>query len=322
MPAKWLAVIIAILVALPSYTAAAPTYPTKPVTIVVPFPPGGSTDALARLLGKQLSDKFSQPFIIENRPGAGGTIGTHAVTQAPADGHTLLVYHVSLATNPALYPQLPYDTLKDIAPVSRVGSTPSLLVVNSSVPIHSVRELIAAAKKDPGKLNYSSGGVGSATHLAAALFENVAGVRFTHIPYKGGVPAITALLAGEVSFAIAVVPDVLQHVRAGKLRAIAVTTEGRYEGMPELPTIAELGLPGYEYTTWYGLFAPGATPRPVIAELNKAVNELLKQPDFQRELNTLAIEPGGSTAREFTDLVRSEVAKWKKIITTGAVKAN
>jgi len=305
-----------------AWPASADTYPSRPVMVVVPFPPGGSTDVLARILSRGLSDEMGKPFVVENRPGAGGTIGTNAVAHAAPDGYTVLVYHVSIATNPSLFQNLPYDTLKDIAPVARVGSTPSLLVVPVSSPIHSVGDLIKAAKAAPGKINYSSGGIGSATHLAAALFEHTANVKFTHVPYKGGAPAVLGLLGGEVSFAIAVVPDVMQQIKAGKLRAIAVSSAYRFAAMPDLPTIAESGLPGYEYTTWYGVFATGGTPKPIIEKINATVSQLLSKPDIKAQLKSQEITPETDTPDAFAKFVQSEVTKWATIIKSGSVHAN
>jgi tripartite-type tricarboxylate transporter receptor subunit TctC len=306
-----------------AWPASADTYPSRPVMVVVPFPPGGSTDVLARILSKGLADELGKPFVVENRPGAGGTIGTNVVAHAAPDGYTLLVYHVSLATNASLYPNLPYDTLKDIAPVARVGSTPSLLVVPASSPIHSVGDLIATAKAAPGKINFASGGIGSALYLAATLFERTANVKFTDVPYRGGAPAVLALLRGEeVSFGIAVVPDVLQQIKAGKLRAIAVSSAHRFALMPDVPTIAESGLPGYEYATWYGVFATGGTPKPIIEKLNATVNRLLSKPEIKAQLKVHEIVPETGTPEAFAKFVRSEVAKWATILKGARVHAN
>ncbi len=276
------------------------TYPIKPIRLVVPFPPGGTSDILARLLGNRLSDILGRSFIIDNRPGAGGTIGTNLVAHASPDGYTLLLFHVSLAVDASLYSKLPYDTLRDIAPISRLCATPSLVTVNPSLPIRSIKDLIAAAKTSPGRINYSSGGIGTASHLGPALLETVANVKFSHIAYKGGAPAVVAVISGEVQLMIGVVPDVLPYVAAGKLRALAVTATKRLEALQELPTVAEAGVPGYDYETWYGIFAPGGTPRALLVRLNSAANNALRRADFQKDLKAQGLEPGGSSVEEFT----------------------
>jgi len=303
--------------------AHAQAYPTKPVRLVVPFSAGGTSDFIARSLAKKLSEAFGgQAFIVDNRAGAGGTLGTDIVAKAPGDGYTLLIYHIAIATGPWLYKQLPYDPRRDIAPVTEIGSTPSIMVVHPSVPANTVKEFIALAKASPGRITYGSAGIGSAGHLGPALFEYRAQVKLSHIPYKGGGPALLAASSGEVQMMIQTMPDTIRQVRAGRLKLLAVSTAKRVSDLPDTPTIAESGVPGYDYATWFGFFAPGATPQPLVAQLNQVVNRQLAAPDLQAEFRKDGLDPTGSTVNAFRSLVSAEIDKWGKVIKAAGIEPN
>jgi len=302
--------------------ACAQNYPDKPVRVVVPFAAGGTTDFLARYVGGKLSDQLGQTFVVDNRGGAGGTIGADIAAKAPGDGYTLLFYHIALTTAPSLYKKLPYDTERDLAPISLLGTTPSIMVVHPSLKVNNVKELIAMAKAAPGTLNYGSAGIGSAGHLGVALFEYYANVKLSHIPYKGGGPALAAMVGGELQVMIQTMPDTIRQVRAGRLKLIAVSTAKRVRELPDTPTIAESGVPGYDFFTWFGMFAPGTTSKPLIAQLNAVVNKVLLQPELQAEFRKDGLEPGGSTSEAFRALVHSDIAKWSKVIKAAGIQPN
>jgi tripartite-type tricarboxylate transporter receptor subunit TctC len=312
----------AIVCALAACAGQAQPYPTKAVRLVVPFSPGGTTDFIARSLGKRLSDDLGQTFVVDNRGGAGGTVGADIVAKAPGDGYTLMIYHIAIATGPWLYKKLPYDPRRDIAPVTLIGSSPSIMVVNPSFNVSSVKDVIAVAKASPGRITYGSAGIGSAGHLGPALFEYHAGVKLSHVPYKGGGPALAAAAGGEVQLMIQVMPDTIRQVRAGRLKLIAVSTAKRVKELPEVPTIAESGVPGYEYTTWFGFFAPGTTPQPLVAKLNQLVNKVIAMPEVQTEFRRDGLEPIGSSVDEFRALVNSEIEKWGKVIKAAGIEPN
>jgi len=317
---RWIAALTFAAVACPAHTQ---TYPTKPVRLVVPFSTGGTSDFIARYLAKKLSEDFGgQSFIVDNRAGAGGTLGTDIVAKAPGDGYTLLIYHIAIATGPWLYKHLPYDPRKDIAPITQIGSTPSIMVVHPSVNASTVKEFIALAKAAPGRITYGSAGIGSAGHLGPALFEYRAQVKLSHIPYKGGGPALLAAAGGEVQLMIQTMPDTIRQVRAGRLKLLAVSTAKRVSDLPDTPTIAESGVPGYEYATWFGLFAPGTTPQPLVAKLNQVANKLLMAPDLQAEFRRDGLDPSGSGVNEFRALVNSEIDKWGKVIKAAGIEPN
>jgi tripartite-type tricarboxylate transporter receptor subunit TctC len=312
----------AVLFAACAFAAHAQSYPTKPVRVVVPFSAGGTTDFIARYLGKKLTDDLGQTFVIDNRGGAGGTIGADIVAKAPGDGYTLLIYHIGLATAPSIFKNLPYDTRRDIAPITMIGSTPSIMVVHPSVKVNSVKDLVAMAKAAPGQVRAGTAGIGSAGFLGVSLFEYQAHVKFTQIPYKGGAPALLAMVGGETQVMIQTMPDTIRQVRAGKLKLIAVSTAKRVPELPDTPTIAESGVPGYDYTTWFGLFAPGTTPKPLITRLNQLVNKHLASPELQAEFRKDGLEPSGSTAEAFRSLVNSEIEKWAKVMKATGIKPN
>jgi tripartite-type tricarboxylate transporter receptor subunit TctC len=314
---------IAMLLMLPMMSAAyAQNYPSRPLRLVVPAPPGGGTDILGRIVGQKLTDILRQQIIIDNRSGASGMIGSEIVARADPDGHTLLISFTTHVTNPSLYPKMPYDTVRDFAPVAMVGVIPSVLVVHPSVPSPSVRDFIAYAKERPGKLNYGSAGSGSATHLSAVLFNVMTGTRMVHVPYKGAAPALTDLLAGQLSLMFGNMASALPHVRGGKLRALAVTSARRSAAAPELPTMAESGLPGYEATAWFALFAPARTPATIVGKLNAEVNALLNLPDVKERMLGLGADAIPMTPHELGAYVVAEIVKWGKLIKASGAKAD
>jgi tripartite-type tricarboxylate transporter receptor subunit TctC len=293
--------------------AAAQVYPTRQIEIVVPFVAGGTTDNIARMLAQRFSDAWRETVIVSNRPGGGATIGTGVVAKAAPDGHTLLVTTLAFATTPTLQ-KLPYDAAKDFAPVAELASIPLVLVVHPSVPATTLGEFIALAKAEPARLDYVSAGAGTSTHLAAEMFNAAAGVKLVHVPFKGNAEGMNAILGGHVKVYFAQAAAVLQHVRAGTLRAIAVTTEARIATLPDVPTIAELGFPGYEISTWQGLFAPTGTPEAVVAKINAEAVAMLNTPEVRQRLSYEGADPVGSTPGQFTARVKAEIAKWGKVI--------
>ena len=309
--AAWL--VAAIAACLAAASATAQVYPTRQIEIVVPFVAGGTTDNITRMLAQRFSDAWQQTVIVSNRPGGGATIGTAAVAKAAPDGHTLLVTTVAFATTPALQ-KLPYDAAKDFAPVTELASLPLVLVVHPSVPATTLRELIALAKAEPGRLDYISAGAGTSTHLAAELFNAAAGVKLVHVPFKGNAEGMNALLGGHVKVYFAQSASVLQHVRAGTLRALAVTTQSRLPSLPDVPTIAELGFPGYEISTWQGMFAPAGTPKEVVAKISAEAAAMLNTPEVRQRISYEGADPVGSTPERFTARVHAEIAKWGKVI--------
>jgi tripartite-type tricarboxylate transporter receptor subunit TctC len=316
--AKWL---IALTIAGTCAMAFAQSYPAKPIKLMVPYPPGGGADLLARALGQKLGEALGQPIVVENRPGANGIIGTDAVAKATPDGYTLLLGNVGPnAINQALYSKLPYDCVKDFAPIGEMATTAHILVVHPSVAAHSVQELITLAKASPGKLTYASTGIGGSPHLAGELFDLMAGVKIYHVPYKGAAPANSDLIGGQVSMSFNTLPPLLPQVRAGKLRALAVTTAKRASTMPELPTIAESGVPGYDVSTWYGLLAPAGTPRDIVMRLNTELNKLLQSPGVKSQLAVKGFDVETSTPEEFAGLIASEVTKWTRVVKAANVR--
>ncbi len=316
-----LAPLVVSLVALCLTPAArAADYPTRPVTLVVAFTPGGPSDVLARIVGKELESVLHQPFVIENRPGGAGNIAAEYVAHAKPDGYTLLMGNNSiLATNGALFSKLGFDAEKDFAPISMVGTQPNILVVNPNLPVHTVAELIALAKQQPGKLNYGNSGYGAAAHLSAELFKTEAHVEIVGINYKGAAPALQDLIAGHTQLMFATSASVIGHIKSGLVRPIAVTTLKRFSLMPELPTVAESGLPGFDATTWHGLVAPAHTPKAVIETLHRAMIEGLKDPETQKRLAELGVEITPDTPEEFAAYIRSEIPKWTAVVKSAGV---
>jgi tripartite-type tricarboxylate transporter receptor subunit TctC len=302
--------------------AHAQDYPAKPVRVVVPFPPGGGTDIVARLVMQKLGGQIGGSFVIENRSGAGGTIGTEIVSRAPADGYTLGMVSGSHAINPSLYRKLAYDAVRDFAPVTLVVSGPGLLVVHPSVPARTVRELIAVAKSRPGKLHYASAGNGTPPHLAAELFKSLTGVSMVHVPYKGNSLAFNDLVAGQVSVSFPTIPSALPLVRSNRLRALAVTSARRADALPDLPTIAESGVRGYDAASWYGLVAPAGTPSAVTSRLQEAIARIVHAPEMKERFLEQGLDPVGSTPAEFRTLIAAEIAKWAKVVAASGAKVD
>ena len=303
-------------------SAAGHAFPDKPVRFVVGFTPGGPSDILARALGQKLAERWKQQVVVENRPGAGGNIAAAEVAKSAPDGHTWLLGNNSiLATNHSLYRSLPYDPVKDFAPVALVAVQPNILVVHPDVPAKSVAELVNYLKNDPGKINYASSGAGAAAHLAGELFKAMAGVDMVHVPYKGAQPALTDLLAGQVQLMFATSASVIPYVKAGRLRALAVTTAQRSPSVPELPTVSEAGLPGFEATTWHGVVVPAATPVALVEQLNRELNAVLNEKDLRERLAGLGAEVVTGTPREFADYIAREIPKWSKVVKDSGARA-
>jgi len=300
--------------------AVADVYPSKPVKLILPFPPGGGTDILGRLIGEQLSARLGQPVVQENRGGAGGNLGAEAVARAAPDGYTLLLAAPTLAISPTLYPKLAYDPLKDLAPIALVASVPNVMITHPSVPARTLQEFIALAKRRPGELNFGSGGAGTSNHLGGELFNMVAGVKLEHVPYKGVNLAMQDVLAGNVQLVFIGIPAAAPHIRAGKLRALAVVAPRRSSALPDVPTAAEAGLPGFEVTTWYGVLAPAGTPRAIIERLNAELARIMLAPELQPRLADMATDPRAGTPEEFGAYLREETAKWGKVIRDAGIR--
>jgi tripartite-type tricarboxylate transporter receptor subunit TctC len=307
------------VLALPALTLAQ-EYPTKSVRVIVPFAPGGTSDFVARIVAQALSKELGQQFVIENRGGAGGTIGAGLAAKAPADGYTVLLYNIAMAFGPALYTSLPYSPIGDFAPVSSLASAPSALLVNASLPVRTMKDFLALARSRPGELHYGTGGVGSSGHLAVELLQSLSRVKFTHVPYKGGGPAMTATISGEVAFLIETAGPVVAQIKSGRLRALGITSAQRLSMLPEVPTIAEAGVRGYDYSTWYALWAPAKTPAAIVTRLNQAVQKVLAQPDAKDALQSSGVDPEPSTTAQLDARVRSELSKWNRIIKEAGIK--
>ena len=300
---------------------AADSYPSKPVHLILPFPPGGGTDILGRLIGEQLTVRLGQPVVQENRGGAGGNLGAEAVARAAPDGYTLLLAAPTLAISPTLYPKLAYDPLKDLAPIALVATVPNVMVTHPSVPARTLQEFIALAKRRPGELNFGSGGAGTSNHLGGELFNMVAGVKLVHVPYKGVNLAMQDVLAGNVQLVFIGIPAAAPHIRARKLRALAVVAPQRSSALPDVPTAAEAGLPGFEVTTWYGVLAPAGTPRAIVERLNTELGRIMLAPELQPRLADMATEPRSGTPEAFAAYLREETAKWGKVIRDAGLRA-
>ncbi|MEI6415665.1 MAG: tripartite tricarboxylate transporter substrate binding protein [Pseudomonadota bacterium] len=295
-------------------------YPNKPVRLVIPYPPGGGTDTIMRPFVQYLSERLGQQIIIDNRGGGGGSMGMEAVARATPDGYTLVAgLTAQLAVNPALYKKLPYDPVKDYAPISLFADGPYLLVVDPSLPVKSLKDLVELARKSPNKINYASSGNGSGGHLAAEMLMYMAGIKMLHIPYKGGGPALTGLLTGEAQVLFAPYASARAHITSGRIRALAVTTARRPKAISELPTIAEAGVPGYDSGVWYSLLAPAGTPKAIIDRLNRETMVVLKNPEFLKLLMEQAIDPIGSTPEELAQYIKKEIDKWAKVVKEAAI---
>jgi len=307
---------------LPSAAGAQPTYPTRPVRLVVPFAPGGSTDILARLIAQQLATRLEQQFIVDNRPGAGTNIAAEFVVKSRPDGYTLLFGAAAMATNPSLLPAMPYDLFRDLAPIAIIGRTPLVLVVHPSVPAQSLQELLAFARTRPDGLDAATGGNGTIPHLATELLRFESGAKLTHIPYRGQATAMPDLLAGRVPMMLESIPPLLPVIRAGQLRALAVAEPERLAVLPNVPTIAESGFPGFSAAAWNAIFAPIGTPEPILGLLNAEVNAIMRQPQVQAQFADLGARPVGGTAEEMRRFLRAEVDRWADIIRRSGATAN
>lgn len=309
-------------VAISHPTSAAETFPNRPVRLIVPFAPGGGTDITARAIALKLTERLGQQVVVDNRPGANGTIGVDIASKSAPDGHTLSMISSSHTINVSLLKTVPYDLVKDLAPVTQATQQPYALVINPSVPAKSVQELIAHARSRPGALNYGSSGTGGLSHLAGALFSNLAKVDIVHVPYKGGNPALIDVIAGQIQMLFSTLLQANPHIKSGKLRALAVTTPKRSPAAPQLPTMQEAGVPGYEVTQWYGIVAPAKVPPAIIARLSREIAQIMHEPDMKGRLAADGSEAVGSTPEQFGAHVRAEVAKWKKVIQETGIRAD
>ena len=297
-------------------------YPVKPIRFVIPFSPGGAADVPARMIGQELAKTLGQQVISDNRPGAGGGIGAETVAKSPPDGYMLLMISNTHTISPSLYKKLNFDILVDFAPVMQITAAPNVLVVHPSIPARDVKQLIALAKSRPGAIDYASSGNGSAQHLFAALFASMAGIKMNHVPYKGSAQATTDLIAGHIQVSVPGINNVLPHVEAGRLRALGVTSLHRSAEMPEVPTIAESGVPGYEAVLWLGIVVPAGTPREIVARLNREITQVLNQPEVQKGFARIGTDVVATDPVKFAELIRSEVAKWAKVVKETGVQAN
>ena len=314
-------VALLLIASLAAGASLAQDYPSKPVRMVVPFSPGGSTDTLARIVGQKLTERSGQPVIIENRAGAGGNIGAEQVARSAPDGYTLLLGGVPHAISASLYSKLPYDLARDLAAIAEIASFPSAIVLHPSLPANSASELIALARARPGRLSFGSAGNGSPNHLSLELFQTMAGVRMVHVPYKGSGQLVGDLLAGQVQLASMGLPVAVPHVPSGKLRAIAVTGAARSSLLPEVPTLSEAALPGFEVTSWYGVFGPAGLPADIVVKLNSEIGSAVTAPEVKERLAALGAEPSVKTPDQFGRYVRQEIAKWAKVVKDSGAKA-
>jgi len=315
-----LAATLAILT--PHAAAAADAYPARPIRFVVAFPPGGGTDIIARSIAQKLAERLAQQVVVDNRPGAGGNIGTDIVAKSAPDGYTMLMGSAGpLAINASLFASMPFDPVRDLAPVTLAASTPNVLVVHPSLRAATVKELIALARTRPGEINFASSGHGTPAHLAGELFNSMAGVKLVHVPYKGAAPALADLLGGQVQLMFSTMPPALPHVKDGKLRALAVTSLKRSRATPDLPTVDEAALPGFEANTWHGVVLPAGTPPAIIARLNREIVAILHLHEVVERLSSQGAEPVGSTPEEFAAYIRSETVKWAKVVRESGAKA-
>ncbi len=298
-------------------------YPSKPIRMIVPSAPGSGPDIMARAIGQKLTEALGQAIVIDDKPGAGGIIGSEAAAKAAPDGYTLIMSNAGAHTvNPSLYAKLPYDPIKDFAPVTLVALAPNILIVHPTLPVRNVKELIALAKAKPGELTFGSGGNGSTAHLSGEMFKTMAGINIVHIPFKGSPAAVIGVIAGQIALAIPNIPPALPHVRSGKLKALAVTTAKRAAGVPELPTVAESGLPGYEATAWFGVLAPAATPPQIIARLNAAIVKIAHAREMQDRLMAEGADAVGNTPEQFAQIIRNDIAKWAKVVKASGARAD
>ena len=319
---KRVAVLSALACALGATTAQAQQYPSKPIRYISPYPAGGGNDTILRILADKVGEQIGQRIIVDNRPGANTIVGTELLVKSAPDGYTFLLIPNTFATNPAFYPKLPYDTTKDVAPVAQVAQSPQMIVAHPSFPARTLKELLAMAKAKPGALTYGTSGNGSIGHLAALLLTSMTGAQLTHVAYKGTAPAVNELVGGHIPLMISSMIATLPQVRSGKLKIIALTTAKRAQALPNVPTIAESGVPGYDATLWYGILAPARTPDALIRRMNGELGTALKSPDVVEKLSSQAVEPYHTTPEQFGTLIRNELGKWDKVIKASGVKAD
>jgi tripartite-type tricarboxylate transporter receptor subunit TctC len=312
----------AALVPWPAPAQTANGWPNKPLRFILPFPPGGGTDILGRLIADRMTASLGQPVVTENRGGAGGNVGAEAAARSAPDGYTIVLVAPSLAISPSLYSKLNYDPVKDFAPVSLVATVPNVMVTHPSVPADTLAEFIRFAKTKPGGMNFGSGGSGTSNHLAGELFNIVAGVKLVHVPYKGVNLAMNDVLSGQIHLVVIGVPAAAPHIKAGKLRALALVAPQRASALPEVPTVAEAGLPNFEVTTWYGILAPAGTPKPIVTRLNAELVKIMHAPEMKDRLATMATDPVTSTPEEFADYIKREIVKWGEVVRQAGLKAD
>jgi len=312
----------AALVPWPAPAQTANGWPNKPLRFILPFPPGGGTDILGRLIADRMTAGLGQPVVTENRGGAGGNVGAEAAARSAPDGYTIVLVAPSLAISPSLYSKLNYDPVKDFAPVSLVATVPNVMVTHPSVPADTLAEFIRFAKTKPGGMNFGSGGSGTSNHLAGELFNIVAGVKLVHVPYKGVNLAMNDVLSGQIHLVVIGVPAAAPHIKAGKLRALALVAPQRASALPEVPTVAEAGLPNFEVTTWYGILAPAGTPKPIVTRLNAELVKIMHAPEMKDRLATMATDPVTSTPEEFADYIKREIVKWGEVVRQAGLKAD
>ncbi len=306
----------------PAPAQAPDTWPSKPLRLILPFPPGGGTDILGRLVAERLTSSLGQPVVTENRGGAGGNVGAEAAAKSAPDGYTIVLVAPSLAISPSLYSKLNYDPVRDFAPVSLVATVPNVIITHPSVPANTLAEFIQLAKTKPGGMNFGSGGSGTSNHLAGELFNIVAGVKLVHVPYKGVNLAMNDVLSGQIHFVVIGIPAAAPHIRAGKLRALALVAPQRSAALPEVPTVTEAGLRDFEVTTWYGILAPTGTPRPIITRLNAEIVRIMHAPQTKDRLAAMGTDPMTNTPEEFADYIKREIAKWGEVVRQAGLKAD
>ena len=306
----------------PALAEPADAWPARPIRFILPFPPGGGTDILGRIIAERLTANLGQPVVTENRGGAGGNVGAEAAAKSAPDGYTIVLVAPSLAISPSLYAKLAYDPVRDFAPVSLVATVPNVMVTNPGVPARTLAEFIRLAKSKPGEMNFGSGGSGTSNHLAGELFNIVAGVRLVHVPYKGVNLAMNDVLSGRIQLVVIGVPATVPHIKAGKLRALAIVAPQRSPVLPDVPTVAEAGLPQFEVTTWYGILAPAGTPRPIVMRLNAELGKIMHAPELKDRLDALATDPVTSTPEEFAALIKREIVKWAAVVRDAGLKAD
>jgi len=306
-----------------SASALAQAWPSKPIRVLVPFPPGGGTDIIAREVTQAVTTNTKWTFVIDNKPGAGGNLGVDQAAKSPPDGYTIVLGQTSnLAINPTLYSKLPYDPVKDLMPIGLVASAPLVLVVPASSPYKTLADLVAAAKAKPGAVNFASPGNGTVAHLTGEKFQKTAGIRFTHVPYKGANQALTDVISGQVQLYVSSVPSVLQQIRTGKLRPLAVTSDKRVDDLPQTPTVGEAGYKGFDAITWFGFLAPAGTPKDIVAKLNTEFSKALQQPELKKRLGDEGADPLGGTPEQFAQVIRDDIARWGKIVKESGVKVD